>query len=199
MKFYQRILFFILAVTMLFCLASCSAQTGDESDVPLGFVLAENEGSDYSFYYPQEWILDRSDAGMTSVYVSDVDFSNVTMTAFTADVRYTENLALYLEEYYCKQLEGNLKDFKPETAADDKLVYQTLTVDDCPALAFNYTASVYDVKEDQNISYGYRVWLIRYGAYIYHVQYCAKNAEENDLFQTHYDEAETIVTGIQFH
>ena len=136
---------------------------------------------------------------MTSVYVSDLDFSNITITAFTADTRYTENLILYLEEYYCKQLEGNLKDFKAETAADDKLVYQTMTIDGCPALAFNYTASVYDVKEEKNISYGYRVWLIRYGAYIYHVQYCAKNAEENNLFQTHYDQAETIATGIQFH
>ena len=81
MNKFKRILCLVL---VLFTLASLCACTQPDPDVPQGFLLAENEGADYFFYYPESWLLDRCDAGMTSAYVSEVDFSNVSVTAFTA-------------------------------------------------------------------------------------------------------------------
>ncbi|MBQ4037510.1 MAG: hypothetical protein IJC84_05220 [Clostridia bacterium] len=189
MKQFCRILALLLTLPMLLAFAACSAA---ETDVPAGFILAENQGADYSFYYPETWLIDRSDAGMTSVYVSENDFTNLSVTAFTADTRYSD-LPTYADQYYFKQMEGNLNEFQVERNQDGSLKRTVLKVDGLDAIAVNYSA----VLGGEHFSY--RIWFISYNGYIYHVQYCGKVTGERDLYQDHLDEAEAIVSNLRFN
>lgn len=84
MKLVTKTMCVLLALVMLFSLSACGNENEDGIEIPNGFLLAENEDTDYYFFYPATWILDRNDAGMTSAYVSENDFSNISITAFTA-------------------------------------------------------------------------------------------------------------------
>jgi hypothetical protein len=187
MKTKIRFFSFVLVLVTLCSLVSCAQR---DPNIPDGFLLAENEGADYYFYYPENWLLDRADAGMTSVYVSEVDYSNVSVTAVTAEQEgktYT-GLPEYAEEYYLKQCEGNFRDLKVERNADKSLKRSVLKIDDCEAIAFSYSA-VFDGE-----TYRFRAWLISCNGYIYTVLYTAKE----DRYEENYDFAEAIATSIQF-
>lgn len=184
MKTKIRVFSLVLALAMLLSLASCAKR---DPNIPEGFLLAENEGADYYFYYPETWLLDRADAGMTSAYVSEVDFSNVSVTAMTASEEY-QGLPEYAEEYYLKQFTDNFQNLEVERNQDGTLKRSVLKIDDCDAIAFGYSA----VFGGEN--YRFRSWLISYNGYIYTVLYTAK-AEQYDA---NFDLAEKIATSIQF-
>ena len=184
MKHITRILTLLLALTFLFSLAACSEES---PDVPSGFLLAENEGADYYFYYPSTWLLNRSDAGMTSAFVSDTDFSNVSVTVFTSTGQYA-TLQEYAEEYYFKHFEGNFQNLSVERNQDGSLKRENLKIDDCDAMSVAYTA------EFSGEEYSFRNWFISYNGYIYSVLYTAKSG----LYEIHLAEAQAIATNLKF-
>ncbi len=184
----KRIISFFLAFVLLLALCACSVQKSpDEVEIPSGFLMAENEKTDYYFFYPSAWILDRNDAGMTSAYVSENDFSNVSVTAFTASPEYP-TLLDYAEKYYFAQFEDNFRNLEIEKHQDGSLKKSLLKVDSCEALAVNYTA------EFSNENYSFRVWFISHNGYIYTVLYTAKEA----LFESHLEEATAIAENLKF-
>lgn len=188
MKTIIRMISLVLALVSLFALCACSAQESPEGvEIPSGFLLAENEKTDYYFFYPSDWLLDRNDAGMTSAYVSENDFSNVSVTAFTASVEYP-TLLDYAEKYYFAQFEDNFNNLKVEKNQDGSLKRSSLKIDGCEALAVNYTASF------SGENYAFRVWFISRGGYIYTVLYTAKEA----LFEPHLEVATAIAENIKF-
>ncbi len=164
----KRLIAFVLMITLVLSLAACGGKQV-EGDIPEGFLLAENEGADYLFYYPETWILDRHDAGMTSAYVSETDFSNVSVTAFTASPEYPD-LVSYAENYYFKQFEDNFQNLSVEKNQDGSLKRSVLKIDGCDAIAVNYRA-VFSGE-----TYLFRAWFVSYNGYIYTVLYTAKEA-----------------------
>ena len=184
----KRIISLVLALVMLLSLCACASQEGPEGvEIPSGFLMAENEKTDYYFFYPSTWILDRNDAGMTSAYVSENDFSNISVTTFTASVEYP-TLLDYAEKYYFAKFEDNFNNLKVEKNQDGSLKRSSLKVDGCEALAVNYTATF------SGENYGFRVWFISRGGYIYTVLYTAKEA----LYEAHIEEATAIAENLKF-
>ncbi len=184
MKTIKRFAILLLAVLALFSMASCAES---DPNVPEGFLLAENEGADYYFYYPSTWLLDRADAGMTSAFVSETDYSNVSVTVFTASPEFP-TLPEYAENYYLKQFTDNFQNLNVERNQDGSLKRSVLKIDDCDAIAFRYTAN-FGQEE-----YSFRTWLISYNGYIYTVLYTAKT----DRYEANYPMAEKIAESIQF-
>lgn len=187
MKRLKKMLCVLLALLMLVAMCACSESGSDEVEAPSGFLTAENDKTDYYFFYPAEWILDRNDAGMTSVYVSDKDFTNVSITTFTASAEYP-SLVDYVEKYYFKQFEGNFNNLEIEKNQDGSLKRSVLKIDSFDAIAVNYTATF--SGED----YSFRAWFVSKGGYIYSILYTAKA----DLFEAHFDEATAIAENIKF-
>ncbi len=184
----KRIISLVLALVMLLSLCACASQEGPEGvEIPSGFLMAENEKTDYYFFYPSTWILDRNDAGMTSAYVSENDFSNISVTTFTASVEYP-TLLDYAEKYYFAKFEDNFNHLKVEKNQDGSLKRSSLKVDGCEALAVNYSATF------SGENYGFRVWFISRGGYIYTVLYTAKEA----LYEAHLEEATAIAENLKF-
>ncbi len=184
MKKTLRLLSLLFALSLLLCLVSCAEE---DPNVPEGFLLAENEGADYYFYYPETWLLDRSDAGMTSAFVSETDFSNVSVTAFTASIQYP-TLASYAEEYYLKQFTDNFQNLEVERNQDGSLKRTVLTVDGREAISFTYKATF------SGEEYSFRAWLISDSGYVYTVLYTAKTS----AYETHLPYAEQIAQNIRF-
>ncbi len=188
MKNLKKIISFALTAMLLISLCACAQQPSETGvEVPKGFTLAENEKTDYYFVFPSTWILDRNDAGMTSVFVSDNDFSNVSITPFTASAEYS-SLADYAEHYYFKQFEDNFNNLEVEKNQDGSLKKTTMTIDDSEAIAISYTADF------AGEAYAFRAWFISHNGYIYNVLYTAKEA----YFDSHLSEAEAIAEHIQF-
>ena len=187
MKRLKKMLCVLLALLMLVAMCACSESGSDEVEAPSGFLTAENDKTDYYFFYPAEWILDRNDAGMTSVYVSDKDFTNVSINTFTASAEYP-SLVDYVEKYYFKQFEGNFNNLEIEKNQDGSLKRSVLKIDSFDAIAVNYTATF--SGED----YSFRAWFVSKGGYIYSILYTAKA----DLFEAHFDEATAIAENIKF-
>lgn len=187
MKSNVQLLCLVLAFLCLVPLAACSQKDEGGIEPPSGFVLAENENTDYYFFYPSTWTLDRNDAGMTSAFVSEVDYSNVSVTAFTASAEYP-SLADYAEHYYFKQFEDNFQSLEIERNQDKSLKKSVLKIDSADAIAVNYKANFAGEE------YSFRAWMISYNGYIYTVLYTAKTAQ----FEAHLDEATVIAENLKF-
>lgn len=186
MKNTFRIASLLLAILMLFSFASCKKEES-EVEVPSGFLLAENENTDYYFFYPSNWLLDRNDAGMTSAFVSENDFSNVSITAFTASAEYP-TLLDYAENFYFAQFEDNFANLQVEKNQDGSIKRTTLKIDGCDALCLNYSADF------AGENYSFRTWLISRGGYIYTMLYTAKTA----AFESHAQEADAMAENLLF-
>ncbi|MBR2616331.1 MAG: hypothetical protein IKC69_06615 [Clostridia bacterium] len=173
----------LLCACMLFSLAACAQR---DPDVPEGFLLYENEDADYYFYYPEGWIKNRGDAGETSVYVSETDFSSVSVNAFTFSSEYA-SLTDYAERFYVPELEKHFSSVKVDYNQDGSLKTSVLKIDDCDAISFSYSATLGE-------EYSFRVWFISYNGYLYSVLYTAKA----ELYDTNFNAAEQIALNIQF-
>ncbi len=97
------LLAFLLCLALL--LASCSKP--EESGLPEGCLRAENEATDYTFCYPEEWEIDRND-GMISVKYNvgergAIAYASVSVQAFSLEKKDTGANG-YWDEYR-KQLE----------------------------------------------------------------------------------------------
>lgn len=187
MRNIQRVVAVLLLLALTLTLVACGGGEVSTNEIPEGFLLAENEGADYLFYYPESWTLDRHDAGMTSAFVSETDYSNVSVTAFTASLEYPD-LVSYAENYYFKQFQDNFNDLTVEKNQDGSLKRSVMKIDDCDAIAVNYSATF------SGESYSFRVWLISYNGYIYSVLYTAKAA----AFEQNLEPATKIAEYIRF-
>ena len=187
MKRLYRISLFCLAMLMIFSLASCGKENDSEVEAPSGFLMAENENTDYYFFYPSDWLLDRNDAGMTSAFVSETDFSNVSVTAFTASASYT-SLLDYVEKHYFAQFKDNFNQLEIERNQDQSIKRSSMKIDGADVIAVNYTA-VFSGEE-----YSFRAWFISYNGYIYNVLYTAKT----QVFNNHLEEATVIAEQLKF-
>lgn len=184
MKHTKRFFALCLSLLLLFSLVSCAKR---DPDIPEGFVLCENEDADYYFYYPDGWIVNRSDVGETSVYVSDKDFSSVSVNAVLFSDRDYKSLWGYAEDYYVPGILEHYPEAKFEYNQDESLKIAELKIDDCDAISFSYQAKIGE-------EYSFRVWLISYDGYVYSVLYTAKS----ELYDKNYNAAEMIAESIQF-
>ena len=183
----KKIVLCILSICLLLPLVSCAKR--DES-LPEGFLLCQPEGGEFDFYYPQTWILDRQDAGFVSAYVSDLDFSNVSVTGFTPKMEegaFT-TLETYVKDYYFKQFETNFNNLEVEKGKDGNIAVKIMTVDSCEAVKVSYSARF--GEED----YRFSTVLISNGGVIYSLTYTAKK----DLFEQHTQEFEQMVGYFRF-
>ena len=188
MKKSTRVLCLLLSLLMLLPLCACGKKgEGDEVEIPDGFALAENKNTDYYFFYPANWTLDRNDAGMTSAFVSESDYSNISITAFTASAEYPTLLS-YAENYYFVKFQDNFNNLEVEKNQDKSLKKSTLKIDGCDALAVNFSATF------SQESYSFRAWFISYNGYIYTVLYTAKT----EVFDSHLEEAEAVAKALKF-
>lgn len=188
MRKFQRLIAFVMLFSLMLSLVACGGGETETSEIPQGFLPAENEGADYSFYYPETWLLDRHDAGMTSAYVSETDYSNVSVTAFTASPEYPDLLS-YAENYYFKQFEDNFQNLTVEKNQDGSLKRSVLKIDGCDAIAVNYSATF------SGESYSFRAWFVSYNGYIYSILYTAREA----AYEQNLEMATKIAENIRFH
>lgn len=180
----KRIGICLMVLFVLFSGVSCAKK--DES-VPEGYLLAENPGADYTFFYPETWTLDRADAGMTSVYYSDTDFSNVTLTAFTASMPYS-SIASYIEEYYFTKFEDNFNNLSLSYNQDGSLKLKGVKVDGLDGVSVDYKAAF------SGEEYAFRSVFVYYDGVYYTLTYTAKS----DLFESHLADVDGIVNNLRF-
>lgn len=185
MKRFVKLICLLLALTAAISLVSCAER---DPNVPEGFLLAENEGADYYFYYPETWILNRNDAGMVSTYVSDRDFSNVSVTAFDMSGWQYNSFDQYVKEYYFEQFKDNFNNLNVVSDPEGNPLCDHLTIDGCDATSVRFTA-VFAGEE-----YSFRAWFIERNATLYTVLYTAKTP----LFEANLEYATAIATNLQF-
>ena len=170
---------FIVLAALLICaslLTSCSSKK--DPNVPDGMTIKENNAVEYYFYYPEEWVIDRND-GMVSVYVSDKDRSNVSVTTFTAPADIA-NVEDYLKEEYLGYVEENFTDMK--ILSDGEKV--TLGNIDARKYVFTATVAGNEYKFMQIITYRY-VHILTY-------------TSTASGFDTHIDDVNNIVKAFEF-
>lgn len=170
----------IIAIMLFVSLTSCSKE---ETGLPEGMALLDNEAVDYLFYYPEGWIADRND-GMVSAYVSDKDRSNVSVTTFaaSADVTSVEGYLSMGDTTYFDNMRETFPDLEMLSEGEE------ISLGGVPAKQYVFTATVAGelYKFRQVIAY-------RYG-YIYMMTYTSTA----DGFDTHTDEVNSIVKEFKF-
>lgn len=124
----KKILSIFLVLATLLLLVSC----GDESEVPDGMKLVENDKKTYKLYVPQEWVVDITD-GVSTAYANDK--SNISlMTMQWSSSKYSS------VEEYCDQYYKNLKATMQNVSDIEKYIdNQKFGKDSLPALKFIYT------------------------------------------------------------
>lgn len=180
----KRMIFALLALWLLLSLFACKSGDGD---VPQGYLDAGTEGVEYRFFYPDTWLLDRHDPGMTSVYFSDTDFSNVSVTVFVPTERY-ESASQYAQSYYFEHLQGTFPNVTPERNQDGSYKFHTVTIDGVEGARADYAATV------DGTEFAFRSYFVLYNGNIYTVTYTAKR----DLFDSHTDAVQGMIEQMRF-
>ncbi len=189
----KKIISMILAVAMCALLfTSCS----QESEVPDGMQLIENEFVSYRFYVPDDWIADTSKDGFLSAKANDN--SNVSVQTMTYSGTYT-SLSEYFRTDYFKKLEST---FKTVTLLEEECSEENQTVGTVKNPAVKY---VYLVESD-----GARYKIMQYftynAGYLYAITYTGKvmdtgrNGEivEVTYFSDHLEEVSSIIENFVF-
>lgn len=174
----KKFIALIALVLALACFVSCAKEK--DPSIPEGMTVSENDAVDYYLYYPEEWTVDRND-GMVSVYVSDTDRSNVSVTAFTAPAD-VSNIEDYLNNDYLGYVESNFPELEMLTSAE----IATLGGVDSRRYVFTANIAGADYKFMQNITY-------RYG-YIYIFTYTSTV----ELFDKHIDDVTKMAQEFEF-
>ena len=177
-KKVKRLSFILILVLMLVFLTACAKEKNP--DIPEGMTVSENEAVDYFLYYPEEWKINRND-GMVSVYASDNDRSNVSVTGFTAPAD-VSNVEDYLNNDYLGYVESNFPELEMLTSGE----VSTLGGVDSRKYVFTANIAGGDYKFMQNITY-------RYG-YIYIFTYTSSA----DMFDTHIDNVNKMAEAFEF-
>ena len=184
-------LFLPILILALLILPACSKEKVEHE----GYVLAENTGGDFDFYYPEGWEAERADAGFVQVHVSDTDFSNVSVSAINFAGRYND-LKSYVTERYFKEIQENFKDAAGVNNEDGTLRITALQIDGYDAVYFDYSAPVFTADSGVQ-QYAFRTYLISNGGNVYNITYTA-NQTEKDLFGEHLEQVKKMVEYFRF-
>lgn len=177
----KKITVVLIALLLLITASSCSKK--EEGDIPEGMVALENDVTDFTLYYPEEWSVDRND-GMVSVYVSDKDRSNVSVTTFAASAEVTS------VDAYLNMGDTTYFDHMKETFPDLEMLAdgEETTLDGVPARQYVFTATV------AGDAYKFKQVITYYYGYIYMLTYTSTT----DGFDSHVDEVNSIISEFSF-
>jgi len=129
----------LAAAMIAILLLSACILTGcgkNDDGAPAGMKLASTEIVDYSFYVPEDWIVDLS-TGAVSAYVSEHDMTNVSMMAWNLEDVYME-LPAWWEEY---QSDFNLVFDEFEILSEENTI-----LGETAAMKYIYTASLAETQ-----------------------------------------------------
>ncbi len=184
----KKILFALLTVLLMITAVSC--KKNEESAVPDGMFYEENEDDiDYRIYFPDNWIIDRNDGGMTSARVpealvgEETDKSNVSVTAFAPSE--TMSIDDYINTEYKERIKSSYPDCE---IIEDFSAEAGVTLGDRDARRIVFTTDIGGTK--------YQVMQIVtvYKGYIYMLTYTA--TQENYPF--HEEDVQSIVKYFEF-
>ena len=124
----KKFLSILLVLATLLLLVSC----GDDSEVPDGMQLVDNDKKTYKLYVPEAWVVDVAD-GVSTAYANDK--SNISLMT----MQWSSSKYASMEEY-CDQYYKNLKATMQNVSEIEKYTdNQTFGKDALPALKFIYT------------------------------------------------------------
>ncbi len=133
-----------IVMTLILCLTALVSCSPKDEYVPAGFKKISDKNADHVLYVPEGWVSDMS-TGVTTAYVSENDFSNISFTSFDLDGALSktdetgdEEVSLLDRywEYYSAEFEKTFSDMKYELEGEDLLVSKT------ESKKYVYTASV---------------------------------------------------------
>ncbi|MBQ8419888.1 MAG: hypothetical protein IJY37_06015 [Clostridia bacterium] len=193
MKFKKAVSFAVAAAMSAMLLTSC----GEESEIPDGMQLVDNEFVNYTFYVPDDWTPDTTIDGFLSAKANDN--TNVSVQTMTWSNQYgSRELDKYFREDYFKKLESTFKDImllEEECSIEN----QTVGVQKNSAVKYVYTVGSDDAtyKIVQYFSYN--------AGYLYIITYTGKisdkvNGEEKavEYFEDHLEELSSIIDNFVF-
>ena len=193
MKFKKAVSFAVAAAMSAMLLTSC----GEESEIPDGMQLVDNEFVNYTFYVPDDWTPDTTIDGFLSAKATDN--TNVSVQTMTWSNQYgSRELDKYFREDYFKKLESTFKDImllEEECSIEN----QTVGVQKNSAVKYVYTVGSDDAtyKIVQYFSYN--------AGYLYIITYTGKisdkvNGEEKavEYFEDHLEELSSIIDNFVF-
>ena len=164
MKFKKAVSFAVAAAMSAMLLTSC----GEESEIPDGMQLVDNEFVNYTFYVPDDWTPDTTIDGFLSAKANDN--TNVSVQTMTWSNQYG-SLDAYFREDYFKKLESTFKDI---TLLEEEcsIENQTVGVQKNPAAKYVYTVGSDDAtyKIVQYFSYN--------AGYLYIITYTGKISDK---------------------
>lgn len=193
MKFKKAVSFAVAAAMSAMLLTSC----GEESEIPDGMQLVDNEFVNYTFYVPDDWTPDTTIDGFLSAKANDN--TNVSVQTMTWSNQYgSRELDKYFREDYFKKLESTFKDI---TLLEEEcsIENQTVGTQKNPATKYVYTVGSDDAtyKIVQYFSYN--------AGYLYIITYTGKisdkvNGEEKavEYFEDHLEELSSIIDNFVF-
>ncbi len=184
-RVFSLALALILTVSAVFLCASCKKQ---DPDAPSGMKKAQSENAGYYIYIPTDWICDTVDGSLlTSAHVSDADYTNLTVMAYTGDLTYT-SLTDYFENY--KKSLVKIFDTDDEGNTDFAFVVEgeTCLLGGVAAQKYIYTGTVggATLKYEQVISY--------YNGDYYIITFTS----DIDLFDKHTEDFDLILQNFAF-
>ena len=197
MKFKKAVSFAVAAAMSAMLLTSC----GEESEIPDGMQLVDNEFVNYTFYVPDDWTPDTTIDGFLSAKANDN--TNVSVQTMTWSNQYgSRELDKYFREDYFKKLESTFKDI---TLLEEEcsIENQTVGVQKNSAVKYVYTVGSDDAtyKIVQYFSYnaGY-LYIITYTGKISDKVKVKEKVEEKtvEYFEDHLEELSSIIDNFVF-
>lgn len=179
---------FFLAILLL---CSCSAKEKyEDSWVPAGMKLLENQNVDYTLYVPEDWKIDLT-SGISTAYDED-DLSSVSVVAFNLE---SDMLSATIDEYwtyYEASLKSTFADFSyvsdADTESEDFVPGESTVLDETAAKCYTYTCSV------SGDTYQFMQCIAVRSGYVYMITYTASPAN----FDTHLEDAYDVISHFEF-
>lgn len=186
----------IISVLALLCLAvlllsGCSVKEKiDESWVPAGMKLLENENVDYTLYVPEDWKIDLT-SGISTAY-NENDLSSISVVVFNLE---SDMLSATVDEYwayYEESLKSTFADFayvtEADTESEDFVPGESTVLDQAAAKCYTYTCSV------TGNTYQFMQCVATRGGYVYMITYTASPAN----FEAHLSQAYDVINHFKF-
>lgn len=176
----KKICLILVALTLAFTVVSCKKE---ETGVPDGMFLVENEAAYYDLYLPEGWVVDRND-GMISAHVSSTDVgSNISVTSIAVPSGYDN-----YREYIDKGMIEHYKSTFPDMQVLEEFTETTLGGKSALKTVFTATVGGTEYQFEQVVTTGERldVFVFTY-------------TSTPELFDTHKADVEKILNELKFH
>ena len=171
---------FLLLIILTASLASCT----DDDGAPRGMKLASDRTAvDYSFYIPEEWIIDE----MSTFSRAHAKGELSSVSVFTLDCDSEVTISDWWSTTYRPQIEGTMKDFAFVEQID------SLVVDKKSASAFVFTSS-----RAEGIVNKHRLTITKNGSKMYVIWFTSLVSEEHDYYSEELVYLNDIVNVFEF-